>query len=131
MKRFSFSLQSILDLRIQEEEEAKRELADKEQELYNCQVQVGEVQQAIKDFQKEQKEGRNSSQSIMKLRLSVSWRDSLKADLLNRAQQMQDIQIDINRAKQKLIEAVKKRKGLEILRDKQYEEWKTEKNKAF
>ena len=129
MKRFKFSLQSILDIRIGEEDMAKRDVAEKEQELYEAKVRVGEVQQALKDFQKELKEKRNSFSNIIELKHSVTWRDSLKSDLLTRAQQMQEIEMDLRRAKEKLIEAVKKRKGLEILRDKQYEEWKKEMNR--
>jgi len=129
MKRFVFSLQAVLDLRLRDEDDAKQELADKENEFRKYQQIVNDMQLGIQDFQRHEKEDRGHGRTIQEFRHSVSWRNKLKLDLLQKAREMQDVIIDVERARQKLIECTIKRRGLEILKEKALEKWQKERDR--
>lgn len=128
MQRFTFTLQTILDLRIKEEEAVLLDLADKEMELQRGKDALMQLKKQLEEYQQNQKDNRNH-QDILSLRHSVSWRHTLKKELLMKAQELQEIAMDISRIRTKLLEATKKRKSLEILRDKQKEKWQKEFNR--
>ena len=129
MKRFEFSLQSILELRIREEDEAKAFLAAQEVQLQKLNLDFTHKKQELQNFQEREKENRKTADSVAELRYSVSWRNTLKIDLLKMGQQLQDIALDIERARKKLTEATIKRKSLEMLHDKKKFQWQKEYNK--
>ncbi len=129
MKRYVFSLQAVLDLRLRDEDNAKQELADKEAELRSYQQMIDTMQSGLADFQKNEKEDRGHGRSVQEFRHSVSWRNKLKLDLLKKAREMQDVLFDIDRARHKLIECTKKRRGLEILKEKGLEKWQKERDR--
>lgn len=128
MKRFTFSMQTILDLRLKEEEQVLLDLADKEMELQRGKDALEHLKNQLQEYQQSQKDNR-LTQSALSLRHSVSWRHSLKKDLLLKAQELQDIAMDISHIRARLLEATKKRKSLEILRDKQKDSWQKEFNR--
>lgn len=128
MQRFVFSMQTILDLRLKEEEKILLELADKESELQRGKDDLEQLKRALQQYQKDQKDNR-LSQNALSLKHSVSWRHSLKKDLLIKAQELQEIVADITNIRKRLLVATQKRKSLEILRDKQKEKWQKEFNR--
>ncbi|MDR0303691.1 MAG: flagellar export protein FliJ [Chitinispirillales bacterium] len=129
MKRFEFSLQSILELRIREEDEAKAFLVAQESELQRIGSELSQKKKELQDFQAREKEDRKSADSASELRYSVSWRNTLKLDLLKIGQKLQDVSLDIERTRKRLTEATIKRKSLEMLRSKKKLEWQKEFNK--
>ncbi len=129
MKRFEFSLQTVFELRQREEDDAKRELAAKEGELRDRQKEMEEVREILKQFQLDEKTSRAGARTVNELRLSVSWRHKLKTDLVKKAQEVDEVISDINLARSKLIEATKKRKGMELLREKKFTAWQKERNR--
>jgi len=130
MKRFEFNLQSILELRIREEDEAKAFLMAQEAEFHKVNSEFHSKKEELQNFQTREKETRkDDGATASTLKFSISWRNTLKLDLLKLGQQLQDISIDVARAKDKLTEATIKRKSLETLRDKKKSQWQKEFNK--
>ncbi len=129
MQRFVFNLETLLELRLREEDEAKQDLADKENEYRAAQVRQKEAKCNLEAFQEAEKEQRQGTQTALQLRNSVSWRFTLKQEFLSITQQCQEIQVDINKSRERLIVATQKRKSLEILKDKKYAAWLKEYNK--
>ncbi len=129
MKRLEFSLQSVLELRLREEDKAKMALAEKERELRDRQRDQEEAHQSLLQFQRDEKESRARGRFVEEFALSVSWRHKLKLELLEKAQQVQEVMRDIDIVRGKLIEATKRRKGIELLRDKKQELWQKERNR--
>ncbi|MCL1947311.1 MAG: flagellar export protein FliJ [Chitinivibrionia bacterium] len=130
MKRFEFNLQSILELRVREEDEAKAFLMSQEAEWQKVNAEFHNKREELQNFQTREKETRKDADStVSTLKYSISWRNSLKLELLKLGQQLQDISIDVARAKDKLTEATIKRKSLETLRDKKKSQWQKEFNK--
>ena len=130
MKKFEFNLQSILELRVREEDEAKAFLMAQEAEYHKVNKEFHSKREELQNFQTREKETRKDDGSTAStLKFSISWRNTLKLDLLKLGQQLQDISIDVARAKDKLTEATIKRKSLETLRDKKKSQWQKEFNK--
>ncbi len=129
MKRFTFSLQSVLNLREQEESDAKLSLAEKEGELVSCNQELENIKSDLNKFQAKEKANRKASQSAIELRYSVSWRHKIKKDISQKLSEIEEVKIDIDVARKKLIEATKKRKGLEILRENKLDKWKKAANR--
>jgi len=130
MKRFSFNLQSILDLRIREEDEAKAFLMTCEAELQKANTDFQNKKEELQNFQTREKGARASDVTTAStLKFSVSWRNSIKLEILKLGRQIQDISMDVARARKLFTEASVKRKTIEKLRDKKKEEWQKEFNK--
>ena len=130
MKRFSFSLQAILELRQREEDQAFAFLATQEQEWQKTHKEFNGKREELQNFQSREKETRQTSnETPAELKYSVSWRNTLKLDLLKLGRQLQDVSLDVERARKKLTEATIKRKALETLRDKKKLEWQKEFNR--
>lgn len=128
MQRFVFSMQTILDLRLKEEEKILLDLADKEMELQRGKETLEQLKKELEKYQADQKSNR-LKQSALSLKHSVSWRHSLKKDLLIKAQELQEIVADISHIRTRLLDATQKRKSLELLRDKQKDSWQKEYNR--
>jgi flagellar FliJ protein len=130
MKRFNFSLESVLKLRIQEEEDAKLALAERENELSHLNEELEEIKKNLNKFQDDEKVSRGQGyQSVDKLRQSVSWRHKFKTDISQKLGAIEAVKQDINIARKNLIEATKKRKGLDILKENQFKTWQKEYNR--
>ncbi len=129
MKRFLFSLQTVLDLREREEDEVKQELAEKENELRQKRLQVEETRDILIKYMDDQKIGRAANQSVVELRHSVSWRHKLKVDISNAGKEFNEVMVDIDHIRARLVKATAKRKMMDILKDKQYEQWKKERER--
>jgi flagellar FliJ protein len=130
MKKFEFSLQTILELRLREEDEAKAFLASQEAELQKVHADFIHKKEELQNFQTREKESRKDDNStVSTLKYSISWRNTLKLDLLKLGQQIQDVSLDVERARKLLTKATIKRKSLETLRDKKKLEWQKEFNK--
>ena len=130
MKRFEFNLQSILDLRIREEDEAKAFLATCEAELQKANANFKDKKEELQNFQNREKNARKDEPaSAATLRYSVSWRNSIKLDILKIGREIQEISMDVAHARKLFTEATVKRKTIEKLRDKKKEEWQKEFNK--
>ncbi|MCL2845746.1 MAG: flagellar export protein FliJ [Chitinivibrionia bacterium] len=130
MQRFKFELQSILDLRIREEDEAKAFLMMCELELQKANADFKDKKEELVNFQTREKGSRKDEPtSAATLKFSVSWRNSIKLDILKLGRQIQEISMDVARARQLFTQATIKRQALEKLHDKKKEEWQKEFNK--
>ena len=130
MKRFEFTLESILNIRIQEEEDAKIALAERENELSRLKSELDVLKIDLNEFQEEEKISRGlGGQSADKLRQSVSWRHKFKKDISQKIGLIEQVNKDIAVARNLLIEKTKKRKGLDVLKENQLKAWKKEYNR--
>lgn len=128
MKKFDFTLQSLLELRLCEEDAAKTALAARESEYQSRLQEFNTIKEELHDFQEREKIHRQNA-SVMPLRHSVSWRHELKLRLLKKGQEIQEVTIDIQRSRKELSRLMIARKSLETLREKKFEEWKKEQNR--
>lgn len=128
MKKFHFTLETLLELRIRREDELKALLGKKHAEVSVCAGEADELSAQIKAMQADQRAERSAATTVdlLSMRSSVSWRNKLKGDLLKKAQEIQELQADAEYIRMRLLHATQARKALEILRDKRKAEWRDE-----
>lgn len=124
MKRFTFKLDTMLELRKQEEEKVKLELAEKNREIIALQEQLNHAYQSLKELQALEKERRSGSEPVMEMRYSVAYRYKLKNDILTTGRSIDDLRAESNAIQQRLVEAIKRRRALEVIRERRYSAWK-------
>lgn len=124
MKRFVFRLDTLLDLRKQQEEQVKLQLAGKNREIISKNHEIGDLHESLKELQTSEKVRRAGDTSVMILRYGIAYRHKLKADILSAGRQIDDLRAESEEIRQKLVGATKARRALELVRDKRFAEWK-------
>ncbi len=127
MKKFTFSLEALLQQRLRDEDLVKRELADINSVINIQQQELISLESQLKELQKSQVESRKSgTTNNTVLRYSISYRNKLKLDMMKKGHQIQESVAKASHIQNRLIEAVQKRKAVEILKEKKQEEWLAE-----
>jgi flagellar FliJ protein len=126
MKRFRYRLQTLLDIKKRKEEEIKRKLAEKNNQVLRAQRQLKEFNEQLAEFQASEKKQRMRAASVSALRASVVYRYKLQADIAGKGKEIVQCKQDAQAIVKLLTEAKKECKALEILRDKKLAEWKRE-----
>ena len=124
MKRFTFKLATLLEMRKQEEEQVKLELAEKNREIISRQDDLNKAYRNLKDLQATEKERRSESEPVMEMRYSVAYRYKLKNDILLTGRSIDDLRAEAHGIQKRLLEAVKRRRALEVIRDRRFNAWK-------
>lgn len=129
MKKFKFTLDTLLDVRQKKEDKLKSQLAEKNREIIQLQKEVNLIHDQLKEFQSSEIKSRaeNKIDPVL-LRYSVTYRFKLKDDILKLVKQIDDLKAEAWEINAKLIEAVKDRRAIEILKEKRFQEWRKEYN---
>ncbi len=123
MKRFTFSLEALLEKRKREEENVKLELAKKNKEIYEAQNELHDFKEQLSNLQNDQKQIRKKVTDVLSLKVSVSFRNKLKLDMLKKGENIQLLKKQQEDIRQKLVNAKQKKKAIELIRNKKYKEW--------
>jgi len=126
MKRFSFRLQTLLDMKKRKEEELARKVAEKNDELLRTYKSLEECRGRLVQFQTDEKRDRLRNLDAFHLRLSVVHRHSLRREIEDRGRRLIGIRQELHTAVQSLTTAKKETRTLENLRDKKRSQWKRE-----
>ena len=130
MKKFHFTLETLLELRKRKEDAIKELLGKKHAEAARARIAMGEVSDGLKEMQATEKQAREASAGkqidLTSMRASVNYRNTLKLDLIKRAQEIQEMEADAEYIRKRLVHATQARKALELLKEKRHGEWKTE-----
>ena len=126
MKAFKFRLETLLEMRERDEEKVKLKLAAKNSEIGAVRKSVASIHQSLKELQQSEKQQRVESLSIMGMRHSVAFRYKLKSDLLNEARKLDALSAEADTIRQELVEATRRRRAVEIIKDKRFTQWKKE-----
>ena len=124
MKRFVFKLGALLELRKQHEEKIKLLLAEKNREIIGKNNELNEYYTQLKTLQASEKERRSDETRPVLLRYSVVYRYRLKEDILQTGRSIDTLRNEAALIQQDLIKATKSRRALEMLREKQFVQWK-------
>jgi flagellar FliJ protein len=126
MKKFSFGMETVLDLRLRKEEEVKLQLATKLREIFEVQQDRNKVHDALKELQSTEKQQRAHADSVLKLRYSVAYRFKLKQDLLKVSRKIDDLNAEAVKIQRALIHATSEKRAIEIVKEKRLQEWQKE-----
>ena len=124
MKRFSFRLDTLLDLRKQREESIKLRLADKNRAIIEKSRELAGIYERLKALQTDEKARRIVDTPVLLLRYGVAFRHKLKGDMLRIGRCIDDLRADAGKIQKELLVATKARRALEIVRDRQSTAWK-------
>jgi flagellar protein FliJ len=124
MNRFRFRLEVLLDLRIKSEDKVKQKLAKKNAMIIEAQKKVNFVHDELKEFQASEKSQRSNTINPLLLRYSISYRYKLKQDLISAARSVDNLREDAYKIQIDLVEATKKRRAVEIVKEHRLNEWK-------
>jgi flagellar FliJ protein len=126
MKRFKFSLEALLRLRLRAEETVKRELAAKNRQIIQAQGELKEIEHRHKELQKDQKAQRSQVADILSLRAAVAFRHKLLLDMQLKGQEIARSRRDLEAIRRKLVQATKERRAIEIVKENRFAEWREE-----
>lgn len=119
MAKFKFRLDVLLRLALNEEEEAKKELAIWQKRLLEMQAKkewvLGQISWSLEEKVKQT--------AINEIILYENYLDSLRYRLILTDNELSYIEMEKDKAVLKLQEAMKKRKTLEKLKEKKYEQY--------
>lgn len=126
MNRFRFRLEVLLELRKKSEDKVKQKLAEKNGMIIEGQKKVNLIHDELKEFQTTEKAQRTNTINPLLLRYSISYRYKLKQDLINAVRSVDNLKADAYKIQTELVEATKKRRAVEIVKEHRLNEWKKE-----
>lgn len=129
MKKFRFKLETVLDVRKREEDAVVRELAEAQSRLAAVMDSLALCESRIAGQYEEIKKifcGRAHIDTILNLQNYLKTLNREKAALIEKAGNIEE---EILGIKQRLQEAMKKRKILEKLKENEYEKYRVEFNR--
>ena len=126
MKRFTFKLAALLELRKEHEERIKLRLAGKNREIIAATGELNVYYGDLKELQASEKTRRAGNEPVLLLRYSVAYRYKLKNDILRTGRRIDDLRAEATGIQRNLLEATKARRALELIRDRQFAAWKKE-----
>lgn len=129
MKKFSFKLDSLLNVRKKREELVIQELAEAQMAENRINGQINDTRNTIALMIEESKSYLKSSINVESLLLSRNYIEFLKRKLSELEAELEKAKQKTLKIKEKLAEAVKERKIIETLKEKQFAQYKKEYNK--
>jgi flagellar FliJ protein len=129
MKRFRFRLEALLDIKKRAEEEVKKELAGKNNEIQTARRQRGELAARLESFYADEKQQRLRVLNLLALRFSISYRGQLQKEIVDKDRCLANLASELDQLRVKLTQARKECKVLEMLREKKLAHWKKERGK--
>ncbi len=130
MQRFAFRLGSVLKLKTQMEDNAKNNLARATKELENQKVYLEELKNvndaSINSLTEEVDEGI----PVYRVRLYNNYFSLMKEKIVNQKENVNIAEHNVDTNREVLVKAMQERKVLEKLKDKKFEEYVKDQNKA-
>jgi flagellar FliJ protein len=126
MKRYRFRLETLLELRKRREDEIKLQLGKKNRELLTARKDLAATNEELKSLQASEKIKRTAVRSALELRYSVTYRFKLKDDILKKARFIDELGAQAGGIRKKLVSARQQSRAIEIVKERQFAEWKKE-----
>ncbi len=126
MNRFRFRLETLLRLRRRTEDEIKLEMAARNREIGESGRRMMRLHDELTGMQERERQMRPHAHDVTALRYSVAYRHSLKLSMLNEGRTTDRLRREAHDIRQRLIEATRKRRAVELLRERRFEQWRKE-----
>ncbi|MBO8127198.1 MAG: flagellar export protein FliJ [Firmicutes bacterium] len=123
MRKFTFTLESVLQVKYRLEERVRAELADTQSRLVEAQQALRRLSQEKGRHQKEMVRIQQGALDIGSLLLAQDYLAQLNRRIQDQQEVIAQIEAELDRKREELVEAQRERKSLEILKDKQWQEY--------
>ena len=124
MPRFRFPLQPVLDLRQREEDARQKAVAELDQERRRIEDGLRRRQQSITQAREDVRTGLVGAIDPQGLRSQANASLSLMRDAQRTVLELAGVHRRLERARSELQEAARRRRALELLRDRRETEWR-------
>jgi len=124
VSRFQFHLQTLLDYRIRREDALKRRLAEIESALLREQQALEELEQARRTAVSYYNQLALEVVDVEEERLFRSFYARLCSQIEDKRKVISDLNEELNAQLERVVEAMRERKTVQSLRDKQFEQFK-------
>lgn len=126
MPRFVFKLEPLLKQRKQIEDQAQQALAGLLREKREIEGQLHRQQQLIADDKRTMSDALTGKVDLTRIRGHATQVNRATLAAQRSAFQLLELNRRIEQARAKLAEAIRQRKAIEVLRERQWEQWKRE-----
>jgi len=129
MKRFRFNLEVLLRVYRLHEEEKKKRLAEANRELLAAEQNLAGLGREYDDCQDREGVIREKGESVARMKLYVQYMFDLKVRIEHQKITVRDRFRAVKAAREKLVEAMRRVKALERLRERRHEVWLKERRR--
>lgn len=126
---FRFRYQSLLEHRRHVEEKRQRELAQRLQRKSELEGMLEEAQSTIRENKHELADSLQGRVDMSQLGMFARYSVHMAGRGMHVVRHIAAAQQEVERARAKLLEATQQVKALELLRDREYEQWKKQQKK--
>ncbi len=130
MHKFGFRLESVLKLKTQVEDNAKNNLARAARELENQKNHLNELEHTKDESAKKLTTAVDKGIPVYQVKNYNNFFGLMKNKIINQKENVNNAQNDVDINREALVKAVQERKILEKLKEKKYQEFLIEQNKA-
>ncbi len=123
--KFRFPLQVVLDHRSRIEDQRRRELAEAEARRHQCHETLRTMQQTIVGSRGQLRSGLRGRVDMRQVAAFAGYSIQARGEAQLIVQRLALIERDIETARQRLADAARQRKALELLREKQLAQWQS------
>lgn len=124
MSKFKFRMEQILNIKKQLENSIKNELANALRIIEKEKEELKNLQNQQKEYIKGIKESMLNGTNVQRLREFNVFIASLETRINNQKKVVNDVEIVADKIREKLVQIVKEKKILELLKDKRLQEYK-------
>lgn len=126
MKKFVFSLETLLSVRKEKERQVQSELIEAEGKKRIVEERIVALQEKGRQAESEMKQTKQRTFSVQELRENLDYLDSIRSQVERMQDDLLRVCNVVASCKTALAEAMKERKALDRLKEKQYEAWETQ-----
>jgi|EndMetStandDraft_5_1072996.scaffolds.fasta_scaffold54056_2 flagellar export protein FliJ len=125
MKKFAFSLATLLQFRRQQEEIAHKNLLETHLVLRKFIILLEEMALELDDVLKQTAHAQVEKKHPASIALFYHYMDHLKNKITRQKNLVAEAEASVERQRKEVVKAMQKRKIIENLQDKKYSEWET------
>ncbi|MFW6058567.1 MAG: flagellar export protein FliJ [Phycisphaeraceae bacterium] len=129
MATFHFKYEAVLHQRQADEDECQRELAKHLRHHNIIRTQLQSTEQAFRDARQQLTGGLVGHVDVERVRDFARYSGQVTAQARQAMDQLQQIERRIDKARADLAEAMRRRKAIQTLRDKHYQQWLAERKR--
>jgi flagellar protein FliJ len=129
MKRFQFNLTALLRLYARDEEEKKRKLGEANRIMLLAEQELQRLGNEYDECQHRETEVREKGETLLHMKLYITYMFDLKHRIERQKVVVRDAAKQVRIARDRLIEAKRRVKSIERIKEKRFLLWKKERNR--
>jgi flagellar protein FliJ len=122
---FTFKLQSVLDVRKTMEEKAVSQFSEQQQALQKEKDAFHVIQAKKRELVDALKQIQGTTVNVLEITMNSEWIKQCRENELIQQERLREAKIRVDTKRKDLIEAIKQRKAMELLKSKHLEEYKS------